>query len=94
MGASTRQSVFSEAAAPRKTSSAIAEPMYAVRSETAPVTSSRPAVRGLRASSSRSMIRFAAIAKVRRPTMAMVTTSSWPQCTRLSARNIAVRLAM
>jgi len=58
------------------------------------VTSSRFAVRGLRASISRSMIRLQAMAKVRRPTIATVTSSSSPQWTSRSSRNIAVSAAM
>jgi hypothetical protein len=58
------------------------------------VTSSRVAVRGLRASISRSMMRLQAIAKVRRPTIATVISSSSPQCTEPLSRNIAVRAAM
>lgn len=60
----------------------------------APVTSSRCAVRGFRASISRSMIRLTAIAKVRRPTMQTVTSSSRPQWMFLSHWNIAVSAAM
>ncbi len=93
-GASIRQSGFSSAAEPRKTTSAIPAPVQAERTDTAPVTSSRPAVRGLRASISRSMIRFAAIAKVRSPTMQTVTSRSLPQCTFRSSWNMAVSAAM
>ena len=69
MGASARHSGFSRAAAPRKTTTATSAPVQACFTDIAPVTSSRWAVRGLRASISRSMIRLTAIAKVRRPTM-------------------------
>ncbi len=58
------------------------------------MTSSRLAVRGLRASISRSMIRLQAMAKVRSPTMQTVTSSSVHQWTRRSVWNIAVSEAM
>ena len=61
---------------------------------TAPVTSSRLAVRGFRASISRSMMRLQAIANVRSPTIATVTSSSRPQWMCLSHWNIAVSEAM
>ena len=76
------------------TTRATAAPVHADFTDTAPVTSSRPAVRGLRASISRSMMRLAAIANVRSPTMATVTSSSVPQWMSLSSWNIAVSAAM
>ncbi len=93
-GASARHSGFSSAADPRNTARAIPAPVQADRTDTAPVTSSRPAVRGFRASISRSMIRFAAIAKVRSPTMQTVTSSSSAQCMVRSSWNMAVSAAM
>lgn len=94
MGARARHRGFRRAAAPRKKTSATSAPVHACFTLIAPVTSSRWAVRGLRASISRSMIRFAAIANVRSPTIAIVTSSSLPQWTFLSHSNIAVSAAM
>ncbi|CAM5232423.1 hypothetical protein SVIOM342S_06455 [Streptomyces violaceorubidus] len=85
---------MSRAAAPRKTTRAISAPVQACFTDMVPVTSSRWAVRGLRASISRSMIRLTAIAKVRRPTMATVTRSSRPQWMFPSRWYIAVSAAM
>ncbi len=65
----------------------------AVRTETAPVTSSRRAVRGLRASIRRSITRLAAIANVRPATMASVTSPSVAQSTRPVASDMAVSAA-
>lgn len=94
MGARAKQRGLSRAAEPRKITTAISAPVQACLTDIAPVTSSRCAVRGLRASISRSMIRFTAIANVRRPTMQMVTRSSRPQWMLRSHSNIAVRAAM
>jgi hypothetical protein len=55
---------------------ATSAPVHAVRTLTAPVTSSLPAVRGFRASTWRSITRLAAIAKVRAATMATVMRPS------------------
>src|SRR5215475_9029119 len=63
------------------TVSATSAPTTAVRTDTAPVTSSRPAVRGLRASIFRSITRFAASANVRPATIATVTSSRSSQRT-------------
>jgi hypothetical protein len=76
-----------------RTASATAAPVHAVRTLTTPVTSSRVAVRGFCASMRRSMIRLAAIAKVRAPTIAIVISSRSSQCTWPLARFIAVSAA-
>jgi hypothetical protein len=93
-GASQKTSQFSSAATARKTASATSAPIQAALTDRTPVTSSRFAVRGFLASNSRSMMRFTAMAKLRAPTMAMVTSSSCSQCTVLETVNIAVRAAM
>ena len=92
-GARARQSGFSSAAATRNTPSATAAPIHAVFTLTAPVTSSRLAVRGLRASMPRSMTRLAAIAKVRAPTIATVMMSRSHQRMRPPSIVIAVSAA-
>ena len=69
-------------------------PTKAVRSDTSPVTSSREAVRGFRASKARSRMRLADIATVRAATIATVISSSCTQCTERVSRHIAVRAAM
>ena len=58
---------------------------------TAPVTSSRLAVRGLRASSLRSTMRLKAMANVRADTIATVTRSSEPHCTERTNAPAAVK---